>query len=138
VEPNGHSGGNGDAAMSTRSPTPKLDAIIAGNPDMVDRIFEYLLTEVPEILAHVAGDRLELAKQAVRDEFAGQETYIPVRPAGSSEQLAFEVLSLFNGRNATEVARQLDISRATVYRKLKQARRLPGSGAKKTSQVSGK
>ena len=36
------------------------------------------------------------------------------------DRLATQVLSLFNGRNATEVARCLNISRATVYRLLKQ------------------
>jgi Mor family transcriptional regulator len=74
---------------------------------------------VPELQART-WRRLEQAKQAVREEFAGQDAYIPARPA-ASEQLAQSVLSLFNGRNATEVGRRLKISRATVYRKLKQA-----------------
>lgn len=122
--------------MATRaSPTPQLDGLLAANPDMVDRIFDYLLEEVPEIREFVKDGRLEQAKSAVRDEFAGQEAYIPVRPPGSSQTLGQQVLSLFNGRNASEVARRLQISRATVYRKLKQA---GGGGAKKTSQVSGK
>jgi Mor family transcriptional regulator len=114
--------------------------MLAANPDMVDRIFEYLLQEVPEMLTHIAGTRIEQAKQAVRDEFAGQEAYIRVRTASTAEELAHQVLSLFNGRNATEVARKLQISRATVYRKLKQARRhvTPATATKKTSQPSGK
>jgi transcriptional regulator of acetoin/glycerol metabolism len=125
--------------MATKAKTPQLEALIAKDPDLVDRVFEYLLSECPEFLRHVTGDRIEEAKQAVRDEFAGQEVYIAARPAGSGEELAFEVLSLFNGRNATEVGRRLDISRATVYRKLKQARRLKAAGVvKKPSQLSGK
>ena len=50
-------------------------------------------------------------------EFAGEEVYIPKR---NSKDVAAEVLRLFNGRNATEVARRLGIHRATVYRYLKQ------------------
>lgn len=121
-----------------KTQTPRLDALIAQEPDLVDRIFEYLLAEVPALLEHVTGTRIQEAKQAVRDEFAGQEVYIASRP--DSEQLAVQVLSLFNGRNATEVGRRLQISRATVYRKLKQARRLQGAGpaGKKPSQFSGK
>lgn len=122
-----------------KAKTPQLEVLVAKEPDLVDRIFDYLFTECPEFLRHVAGDRVEEAKQAVRDEFAGQEVYIAARSASASEQLAFEVLSLFNGRNATEVGRRLQISRATVYRKLKQARRLRAAGpAQKPSQVSGK
>ena len=34
---------------------------------------------------------------------------------------ARQVLRLFNGCNATEVARELNVGRATVYRVLKQA-----------------
>lgn len=123
--------------MVAKSPTPMLDAMLASEPDLVDRVFDYLIAQVPEMLQHIAGTRLEQAKAAVRDEFAGQEAYIRVR--AGSDDLAVRVLSLFNGRNATEVARELQISRATVYRKLKQARhQTPATAAKKTSQASGK
>lgn len=108
---------------ATLSATPLLDDLVKREPDLVDRIFEYLLSEVPEIGAHVAGSRLQVAKQAVRDEFAGRRVYIPVRPADDAGDLAATVLSLFNGRNATEVGRRLQISRATVYRLLKQSAR---------------
>ena len=59
-------------------------------------------------------------KRAVRDEFAGERVYVQRRRADDISPLAAEVLKLFNGRNATEVARQLRVSRATVYRMLKQ------------------
>ncbi|MES2909875.1 MAG: helix-turn-helix domain-containing protein [Pseudomonadota bacterium] len=84
------------------------------DPDLVDRIFEYLLTEFPQI----AGDRLEESKKAVRGEFGGQRPYIATR---ASTDLAKKVLSLFDGRNAREVARRLGVSRGTVYRVIKQA-----------------
>ena len=98
--------------MSAKNPPP-----VIADPDLVDRIFEYLMAEFPQIV----GLKLEESKRAVREEFRGSETYIAGRSATEREKLASEVLSLFNGRNASEVARRLDISRATVYRRLKQS-----------------
>ncbi|MGF6347915.1 helix-turn-helix domain-containing protein [Variovorax sp. W2I14] len=98
------------------NPTPKLQELIDREPDLVDRIFEYLLSEFPQI----AGVKLEATKNAVREEFRGEEVYIAARPASAKHQLAQDVLALFNGRNAREVARRLNISRATVYRLIKQ------------------
>lgn len=85
--------------------------------DFVDRVFEYLLAEFPQI----AGPRFVHARRAVRDELAGDRVYVAARGASDKRELAREVLTLFNGRNASEVARSLSISRATVYRLLKQA-----------------
>lgn len=99
------------------SPTPQLDALVARDPDLVDRIFEYLLAEFPQL----AGPRLDDARKAVREEFAGREVYIPHRAASEQQVLVRSVLEYFNGRNAAEVGRRLGISRATVYRLLKQA-----------------
>lgn len=93
-----------------------LRRLLAEEPDLVDRIFEYVLDLMPELGR--GEKRLEEAKAAVRAEFSGEETYIRKR---SRSELAQEVLSQFNGRNATEVARRLRISRATVYRFLTQA-----------------
>ncbi|MFM2254139.1 MAG: hypothetical protein RJB68_2476 [Pseudomonadota bacterium] len=98
--------------------TPRLDEMIEKDPDLVDRIFEYLLAEFPGI----AGEKFAQAKVAIRDEFKGEEIYIPARGATDRQNLIREVLSLFNGRNASEVARRLRISRASVYRFLKQGR----------------
>lgn len=97
------------------SATPQLDALIAAEPDLVDRIFDYCLAVVPEI----AGRRLEI-KKALRAEFATTRAYIRAREAGEANQMAADILRMFNGRNAREVARTLRISRATVYRYLKQ------------------
>lgn len=103
-------------AVRTRVVTPQLDALIAANPDLVDRIFEYIVQEVPGI----AAPRLAQLKIDIRAEFAGEDHYIPKRPVTERQALVAQVLALFNGRNASELARTLQISRATVYRVLKQ------------------
>lgn len=98
------------------NPTPKLQARIDREPDLVDRIFEYLLAEFPQI----AGVKLDATKSAVREEFQGEKVWVAARPASERQKLAAEAMALFNGRNATEVARRLNVSRATVYRLIKQ------------------
>ena len=115
----------------------ELDKLIQSEPDLVDRIFDYILSD-PAMATAMRGmrsretDPVEDLKAAVRAEFQGEECYI----AGRRVQAA-DVLALFNGRNASEVARRLDISRATVYRHIKQPGK-PPAPAKKQSQFSGK
>lgn len=99
---------------------PQLEGLLRVEPDLVDRIFDYLVQQLPEIRT-----RVPEVKQALREEFAGERAYVRVR-AKPGSPVVNEVLRLFNGRNATEVARTLRIGRATVYRALKQAgRRTP-------------
>jgi len=86
--------------------------------DFVDRVFDYLRAEFPSLSAR----RLARARDALRAEFAGGRAYVASRTPTERQALVQEVLSKFNGRNATEVARRLGIGRATVYRHLKQAR----------------
>lgn len=100
--------------------TPELQRLIDAEPDLVDRIFDYILAEFPHIAGQPA-EKVAATKAAVRAEFRGEECYIAGRPATARQQTVAQVLALFNGRNATEVARRLHISRATVYRSLKQA-----------------
>ena len=102
----------------TNTQPKALQDLLDANPDLVDRIFDYLLDQLPQLAGNADG--IDRAKAAVRAEFAGEETYIQKR---SSKELAGEVLRLFNGRNATEVARKLGVGRATVYRYIKQAGR---------------
>lgn len=90
------------------------------DPDLVDRIFDYILEEFPEIGA--IADRVPELKAATRQEFRGERAYINSRNPTDQQRQVAEVLRFFNGRNATEVARRLQISRATVYRYIKQAR----------------
>lgn len=102
-----------------QSPTPDLDKLVAAEPDLVDRIFEYILSEFPDMRAAV----LKMKSQ-VREEFRGEECYIAGLPATARQERVAEVLALFNGRNSTEVARRLGISKVTVWRYLKQAGRM--------------
>lgn len=99
----------------SHNPPQELQKLLAAEPDLVDRIFDYLLEEFPALAGDAAA--VKRAQTAVRAEFAGEEVYIQKRP---SQDVASEVLRLFNGRNATEIARRLGIHRATVYRYLKQ------------------
>ena len=100
-------------------PTRALASIVQAEPDLVDRIFEYIFSD-PALAAAIqkstqADTSVDKLKTAVRAEFAGEREYITKR-----HSRAKQVLSLFNGRNASEVARRLNISRATVYRIIKQ------------------
>jgi DNA-binding NtrC family response regulator len=101
-----------------KSPTPELDALIASQPDLVDRIFDYLIELRPEL---ASWSELEAAKLQVRDEFGGEKQYARTNSARKTAQRVRDVLSLYNGRNAAEIARKLQIGRSTVYLYLKQA-----------------
>lgn len=107
---------------------PKLKATghqlspLFADPDLVDRIFEYIAEQFPQL----AGDRLQVLKKSTREEFAGADCYIPSRSPTARQMQVEEVLRMFNGRNATEIARCLQISRATVYRWVKQQGSGPG------------
>lgn len=87
------------------------------DPDLVDRIFEFIVEHVPELRGGIG----EPIKARMRAEFGGHKVYIP--KVGATERQARDaaVRRLFNGRNATEIARVLGVSRATVYRCLKQS-----------------
>lgn len=107
------------AAGNSRDPSPPWD-----DPDFVDRVFDYLLAEFP----HLAGPQFDRARQAVRHEHCGSTVYIRKSDRGgldAQSQRNQQILALFNGRNAREVARTLKIGRATVYRVLKQAGKVP-------------
>jgi Mor family transcriptional regulator len=100
-------------------PPEGLQRLLEAEPDIVDRIFEYVVELMPEIAGKPA--KVTEAKAAVRAQFAGDRAYVKSRGDDARRQLAGQVLGMFNGRNATEVARRLRISRATVYRYLKQS-----------------
>jgi DNA-binding NtrC family response regulator len=89
----------------------------ATEPDLVDRLIAAVVERAPELAPQVA----EL-EAAVREQFAGDRGWVRKRNA-SRPDLARQVLQHFNGRNVTETARVLNISRATVYRML----RVPGA-----------
>jgi predicted transcriptional regulator YheO len=95
--------------------TPSGEPPPGEQADAVERIVELLSELLPEI---VDSDRLRSLRQMIRDELAGDRPYFRKRPPMA--MLRLQVLEMFNGRNASEVARRLGISRATVYRLLKQ------------------
>ena len=99
------------------SPTPALQALLEAAPDLVDRIFDYVVELCPEI----APDRVAELKQAAREEFRGERCYVNERSPTARQALIAEVLAMFNGRNVSEVGCRLGISRAIVYRYIKQA-----------------
>ena len=113
--------------MPPIAPHKKLDTLIEANPDLVDRIFDYILSEMPAIAASV-----EKHKAAVRAEFAGEKCYIASRPSTRRQEQVAQVLALFNGRNTHEIARKLQISPVTVWRYIKQ------HGPTKPLQISSK
>lgn len=106
--------------VAKRKPTApaghQLSALFA-DPDLVDRIFDYIVEQFPEIKS----ERIDELKRSTREEFRGAEVYIPSRSPTDRQQQVQEVLKMFNGRNATEIARRLQIGRATVYRYIKQS-----------------
>ena len=99
---------------------PRREAMVSpevfDDADMVDAIFKYLGEAFPEL-----APALTKLEDEVRDEFQCIEVYVARRSPARRRQLTAEVLSLFNGRNATEIARKLGIGRTTVYRIIKQA-----------------
>ena len=97
--------------MTKPKKTPKLDALIQSDLDLVDRIFEYIMGELPELAASV-----QKHKAAVRAEFGGQRCYIATRPPAVRRQTVANIRSQFNGLNIQAVAAAAGVSRRTVYR----------------------
>jgi DNA-binding NtrC family response regulator len=106
---------------SSRAPQPQPDRF--AEPDFVDAVFAFILGEFPHLFVGKSPDQVDQAKRRTRETFGGREVYVRTPQRDAVDQLVAQVLERFNGRNATEVARVLQISRATVYRLLKQARR---------------
>ena len=100
--------------------TPPSDT--AHTPDLVDLVITYVTSIAPELTAK--RDQIE---QDLRAELGGESHYVQARTETHRQRRAREVLALFNGRNATEVARRLNISRASVYRYIKQPGRAPAA-----------
>jgi DNA-binding phage protein len=115
-----------DNQATRPAPQRTSPSAATGEGDLVDRIFDYLLSDpamARAVQAMSENRPIQHLKTAVRAEFDGESCYISARPATERQKRVAEVLRLFNGRNATEVARRLQISRATVYRYLKRSMR---------------
>lgn len=83
--------------------------------DIVTRFFELLAQAAPSLSESLA---LEIEHQ-IRHEFAGERVYIAKRDDALAERIAEK----FNGRNVREIAREMHVSRRTVYRSIKKARK---------------
>lgn len=84
----------------------------------MQRLMAYVCKAIPNLTDEAAAE----VERAIRGEFGGERVYIPAKTMADRRlRTARQVLRLFNGCNATEVARELNVGRATVYRVLKQA-----------------
>ena len=103
------------ACTPPSGPAMVTSSVFAGaDQDLVDAIFEYIFVEFPEFAARAVS-----LKESIRKDFSGDRAYIPRRSQAERERTVNEVLTLFNGRNASEIARRLNIGRTTVYRIIK-------------------
>lgn len=101
----------------TKPITNQLQAIAAPAADLVDRIIEMLQTDFPDM-----AETLAAYESDIRAEFSGERCYIRGTPATDRQRRVSAVLGMLaNGRNATTIARRLQIPRPTVYRIIKQA-----------------
>jgi Mor family transcriptional regulator len=100
---------------------PDIAAEARHSPELVELIANYVLAEFDAQVARAIEEERRL--------LGGDKFYVRSQSAAAAaaarEALVRDVLALFNGRNVTEVARRLQVGRATVYRIIKQARRAP-------------
>lgn len=90
--------------------------------DFVETLFDMLVAA-----GKISQSQALEAKPFVRSHFGCERYYVAAnRPGADAEQRARAVLSMFNGRNAREVARRLGIGKTTVYRIIKQSSRRQG------------
>lgn len=95
--------------------------------DLGDRIKHIAHQVAAEIMAEwskdVSAQIALLIEQRLRDDLSGDRGYIASKSTAlrdqQREQLHAAVRRMFNGSNATQIARELKIGRATVYRILK-------------------
>lgn len=98
------------------SPTPALDRIIRRDPDIVDRMFDYLLQQMPELAGRAA--ELDRAEQALRDEFRARRGLHVRSPRRDDErqEIIDKVASYPSSVTHLSVALALGVSKATVRR----------------------
>jgi Mor family transcriptional regulator len=79
------------------------------------------ITRMREKIPGISEAAAEALEHELILEFGGESHYVPKRKLieAKRKELANEARRKFNGRNATEVARELGIGRATVYRLIK-------------------
>ena len=84
--------------------------------DVANEIMKRL---APELAPEVSKQIALLMEYRLRAEMAGDRGYISTVSTATREKKHEQVRRMFNGRNATQIARELKIGRATVYRILK-------------------
>jgi transcriptional regulator of acetoin/glycerol metabolism len=87
--------------------------------DLVDRIIGYLQKNIGMTQGFEQQGAINWAdiENKLRREFGGAGY---IKKDGAAKPTASDILRAFNGRNPSEAARVLGISRATLYRKIKQ------------------
>lgn len=97
------------------SPTPGLDRIIQRDPDIVDRLFAYLLQQMPELSSRTA--ELASAERAVRSEFRAERGLHVRSPRDDERQEIRDKIRQYPaGTTCLTIARELGVSRWTVMR----------------------
>ena len=84
-------------------------------PDLVAGMMRMLKAISPDIDTQV----LKIVEANLREEFGGRVSYVKSTRVAELEAKAELARRLFNGRNPRELARQLGVGRATVYRWVK-------------------
>lgn len=107
--------------MSKRNIKPSVKRVdVPVEPDIADSFCEYVSQQVP----NVTPQDLEAIRMGIRREYGGERHYVrqldTVERARHTKRCAEVLAQHFNGRNASELARKLGISRVTVWRLLKQ------------------
>lgn len=106
-----------DAQQEADRAALRASGPVITDPDLVDRIFEFVLEQIPEL-----GQRAASVKDSIRKEYGGEKHYVrqleETREA-RADRIRREVRRMFNGRNSAEVARVLQISKVTVWRCLR-------------------
>jgi hypothetical protein len=87
--------------------------------DFVDRMWDYLLQQLPLRLKDIPPNEVDRIKQRIRHAERGERPYITPASAAQRASRDERIRAQFDGTNADEVARQEQCGRATLYRALK-------------------
>ena len=88
---------------------------MSGRPCDIIRRFIELLAEVQPSFSESAAADIECQ---LRHEYAGERVYIPKRDTN----LRIDIAERFTGRNTEKLARELRVSKRTIYRTVRRAR----------------
>lgn len=83
--------------------------------DIIKRFIELLAEAQPSLSESIAAD----IERQLRHEYAGSRVYVHKR----AEPASVMIVQRFDGRNVDRLARELRVSRRTVYRALNASRK---------------